>query len=59
MLTSYGKAAQQQSHSGSVQLILVWVSLSVFVKREFLFAKSGSYLSAFERILLLETEKVG
>jgi hypothetical protein len=50
---------RQQSHSGSVLLILARVSLPVFVERELLFAESGSYLSAFECILLLETEKVG
>jgi hypothetical protein len=50
---------QQQSYSGSVLLMLAWVSLPVFAEREFLFAESGSYLSAFERILFLETETVG
>jgi hypothetical protein len=42
-----------------ILLILAWVSLPVSASRELLFSESGSYLSAFERILLLETEKVG
>jgi hypothetical protein len=49
--------ARQQSHSDTFLLILSRVSLPVFAEREFLFAESGSYLSAFECILLLETEK--
>jgi hypothetical protein len=54
-----GKIMRQQSHSGSVLLILARVALPVFAERELLFAESGSYLSAFECILLLEIEKVG